>query len=55
MEFFREDGSGVLGFATVPAVISLLAGRGMIALSRVRGEIEGEYGGGWRAVWKGDT
>lgn len=43
----------LLGYAPVPAVNSIIAGVLLITLSLVRGEVSGQYGGGWRAVWKG--
>ncbi|MEX2571076.1 MAG: SPW repeat protein, partial [Gemmatimonadota bacterium] len=43
----------ILGYAITPAINSVIVGAAMVALSRVRGEVRGRYGGGWRAIRDG--
>ena len=43
----------VLGYGTLPAVNSVIVGVLLTGLSLVRGEVTGQFGGGWRTVWKG--
>ena len=43
----------LIGYAVVPTVNSLLVGAAMIALSRVRGPGQEEFGGGWLKLWSG--
>ncbi|MEX2584345.1 MAG: hypothetical protein WD766_13835 [Gemmatimonadota bacterium] len=42
----------LLGFGRTAMINSMLVGISMLILSRVRGEVSGSYGGGWRALWR---
>lgn len=43
----------LLGFGGAAMVNSLVCGILLITISRVKGEIEESFGGGWKVLWKG--
>ena len=42
-------------FTLAATVNRVLAGVALVALSFVRGEVYGEFGGGWSSLWTGDV
>lgn len=43
----------LLGYPADAAVSSIASGLAVIGLAFVGGEVDGEFGGGWRAIWEG--
>lgn len=43
----------VLGYPADAAISSVLSGLAIIALAFVGGDPDGDFGGGWRAIWTG--
>ena len=46
----------VLGYGATGAIVnSLIVGALVIGLARVQGTVEGQFGGGWSALWRSNT